>query len=144
MWLARVAGSVFGVVVGVICAVVLVAAGLVLLWLWRRCGGGEAGEGLAAAAGSGRQAGCGAAGVVLLAGGPGGEDPLVADGEQAGEAEGERGQAREAGPAAGDVVGGGVLGGGEGPFGAGAPGVGAAVRGRGVVVFLRGLGKAPG
>ena len=35
----------------------------------------------------------GAAGVVVLAGGPGGEDALVADGEQAGQPEGERGQA---------------------------------------------------
>ena len=87
--------------------------------------GGQVGEGLAAsAAGPGRQAGRGAAGVVVLAGVPGDQDALVADDEQAGEPEGERGQAREAAPAAGDVVGGRVLGGGEGPFGAGAPGVG--------------------
>src|SRR5713101_291602 len=39
----------------------------------------------------------------------------------------ERGQAGEAAPAAGDVAGGGVFDGGEGPLGAGAPCVGAAV-----------------
>src|SRR5712691_10846704 len=84
--------------------------------------GGQVGEGLAApAAGPGRQAGRGASGVVVLAGVPGDQDPLVADGQQAGEPERERGQAGEPGPAAGDVVAGGVLGGGEGPFGAGAP-----------------------
>jgi len=79
-----------------------------------------------------------------LAGVPGGEDALVADREQAGEPQGERGDAGQAAPAAGDAGGGGVLDGGEGALGAGAPRVGAAV-GRGwVVVFLAGLGKAPG
>jgi len=115
------------------------------LGLGRCGGGGQAGEGLASsAAGFGGQAGRGAAGIVGLAGVPGGQDALVADGEQAGEPERDRGQAREPGPAVGDVVGGGVLDGGEGPFGAGAAGVGLAVRGGGVVVFLRGFGKAPG
>src|SRR6266498_1638787 len=72
--------------------------------------GGQVGEGLAApAAGPGWQAGCGAAGVVGLAGGPGVQDSLVADGQQAGEPEHDRGQAGEPGPAAGDVVAGGVL-----------------------------------
>ena len=66
------------------------------LGLGRCGGGGEAGEGLAAAVpGFGGQAGCGAAGVVGLAGVPGGQDALVADGEQEGEPERERGQARE-------------------------------------------------
>src|SRR5258705_12857583 len=56
-------------------------------------------EGLAApAAGSGRQAGRSAAGVVVLAGGPGVKDALGADGQQAGEPEHEGGQAREPGP----------------------------------------------
>ena len=56
--------------------------------------GGQVGEGLAApAAGAGRQAGRGAAGVVGLAGGPGVKDPLVAHDEQAGEPEHEGGQA---------------------------------------------------
>ena len=109
-------------------------------WLWRR-GGELARAGAPAFAGSGRQAGCGAAGVVLLAGVPGGQDALVADGEQAGEPERERGQAHEAAPAAGDVVAGGVLDGGEGSFGAGAAGVGAAPGRGGVVVFLPGLGR---
>src|SRR5947208_9520230 len=100
-----------------------------------RCGGG--GEGLAApAAGPGWQAGCGAAGGVGLAGVPGFQDALVADGQQAGEPEHDRGQAREPGPAAGDVVAGRVLGGGEGPLGAGAPGVGLAVFPGRVVVLL--------
>ena len=53
-------------------------------WLWRRCGGGEACLGFAApAAGLRREAGCGAAGVVGLAGVPGVKDPLVADGTPA-------------------------------------------------------------
>src|SRR5258708_36588359 len=108
--------------------------------LWRRAG--EAGEGLAAAApGLGREPGGGALGVAGLAGLPGGEDLLVAGDEQAGEPERERGQAREAAPASGHVVAGGVLGGGEGPLGTGAPCVGAAVRRGGVVVFLPGLGR---
>ena len=52
-------------------------------WLWP---GGELGVGGAAAfAGAGRHAGSGTAGVVLLAVVPGGEDALVADGEQAGD-----------------------------------------------------------
>jgi len=50
------------------------------------------------------------------------------NGEQAGDGEHERRQARQAAPAAGDVVGGWVLGGGEAAFGAGAPAVGPAVR----------------
>jgi hypothetical protein len=116
-------------VVWVIWGVPVAAAGWVAPGLWRRCGG-QAGEGLAAPApGSGGQAGGGTAGVVVLAGVPGGQDALVADGEQAGEPEGEQGQAHDPRPAAGDVVGGGVFGGGEGPLGAGAPGVGLAVRG---------------
>ena len=73
-----------------------------------------------------------------LAGVPGGQDALVADGEQAGQPEHERCQAHEPGPAAGDVVGGGVLGGGEGSLGAGAPGVGLPVlRWRGSRAFAR-------
>src|SRR5437762_10337643 len=72
--------------------------------------GGQVGAGLAAsAAGRGRQAGRGAAGVVVLAGVPGAQAALVADDGQAGEPEGERGQGREAAPAAGDGVGGRVL-----------------------------------
>jgi len=69
----------------------------VYVWVWaagsgRSCGGGEAGEGLAALApGFGGQAGGGAAGVVGLAGVPGVKDPLVADGQQAGEPEHDRG-----------------------------------------------------
>jgi hypothetical protein len=64
------------------------------LGLWRRRGGGEGGEGLAAPMpGPGGQAGGGAAGIVFLAGAPGGEDALVADGGQAGEPEHERCQA---------------------------------------------------
>jgi hypothetical protein len=107
--------------------------------LWRA--GGEAGEGLAASlAGFRREPGGGPAGVVGLAGVEGGEDALVADGEQAGQPERDRGQAREAAPAAGDAGGGGVLDGGEGPLGAGAPGVGTPVRRGWVVVFLAGLG----
>jgi hypothetical protein len=54
----------------------------------------------------------------------GAEDVLVAGGEQAGEPEVERGQAHEAAPAAGNVVAGGVLDGGEGALGGGAPVVG--------------------
>jgi hypothetical protein len=66
--------------------------------LWR--GGGEAGEGLAAAfAGVGWEAGGGAPGVFGLAGVPGAEDALVAEGEQAGWPQRERGQSREAAPA---------------------------------------------
>ena len=108
--------------------------------LWRCCG--EAGQGLAApAAGSGRQAGGGAAGAGFLASVPCGGDALVAGDGQAGGEQQPGGQAHEAAPAAGDVAGGGVFEGGEAAFGAGAAGVGAAVRGGGVVVFLRGLGQ---
>src|SRR6266536_3331586 len=74
---------------------------------------GEAGEGLAAPfPGPGREPGGGAPRVVGLAGVVGGEDALVADGEQAGDPQGERGQARQAAPAAGDAGGGGILDGG--------------------------------
>jgi hypothetical protein len=60
-------------------------------WLWGR--GGEAGEGCAApAAGAEREPGGGALGVAGLAGGPGGHDPLVADGEQARGEQGDRGR----------------------------------------------------
>ncbi len=112
---------------------------------WRGACGGQVGEGLASpAAGPGREAGRGAAGVVVLAEVPCDQDALVADGQQAGQPEHERCQAREPAPAAGDVVAGRVLGGGEGPLGAGAPGVGPPVRCRWVVVLLAGLGKAPG
>ena len=83
----------------------------------------------------------GSAGVVGLAGVVGVQDALVADGQQAGDPQGERGQARQAAPAAGDAGGGGVLDGGEGALGAGAPGVGAPVRWGRVVVFLPGLGR---
>src|SRR2546429_2283806 len=87
--------------------------------------GGQVGEGLAvSAAGPGRQAGRGAAGVVVLAGVPGDQDALGAGDEQAGEPEGERGQAHEAAPAAGGGVGGRGLWGGGGPFGARGPGGG--------------------
>jgi len=59
-------------------------------WLWRRVA--EVGEGCAPAAfsGSGREPGGGAAGVVVLPGVVDGEDALVADGEQAGDPQGER------------------------------------------------------
>ena len=53
-----------------------------------------------------------------LAGVPGVEDALVAEGEQAGQPQGERGRPVDPAPAAGDG-GGGVLDGGEGPLGAG-------------------------
>ena len=70
-------------------------------WLWRCRGGGEAGEGLAVLpAGFGGKPDCGAAGVVVLAGVPGGDDALVA---------------------------GGSINGAEGAFGTGAPTVGAPV-----------------
>src|SRR5215510_13329540 len=105
--------------VWVVWPTVLLMVAVGCCWLWRCCGGGEAGAGLAApAAGLGWQAGRGAAGAVGLAGVPGGQDALVADGQQAGEPE------HQPDPAAGDVVAGRVLGGGEGPLGAGAPGVG--------------------
>ena len=58
-------------------------------WLWRT--GGEAGQcGAPPPAGLRREPGGGAAGVAGLAGVPGGEDALVADGEQAGKPERER------------------------------------------------------
>ena len=62
--------------------------------------GGEAGEGgfPPAFTGSGREAGRGPAGVHGLAGVPGGEDALVADGVQSGEPEREWWQAHEAAP----------------------------------------------
>ena len=86
--------------------------------------GEEVLQGRAAAfAGFRGQPGGGAAGVVFLPGVPGGEDPLVADDEQGGCGQHQRGQAHQAAPAAADVVGGGVLGGGEAAFGAGAAGV---------------------
>src|SRR6516162_3655936 len=110
-------------------------------WFWRRCGGGEAGAGCAApTAGFGRQAGCGAAGGGGLAGVEGGQDALVAEGQQAGEPEHEGSRAHQPGPEAGGVVAGGVLGGGEGPLGAGAPGVGPPLCLGGVVLFLPGFG----
>src|SRR5258706_7698409 len=71
----------------------------------------------------------------------GGEDALVAGGQQAGGPEHERAEAGHAAPAAGDVVAGRVFDRGVGPLGAGAPGVGAAPGGGGVVVFLPGLGR---
>ena len=114
-WLARLfraAGCVLGAVVWVIWGVPVTAAGWVAPGLWRRCGG-QAGECLAASAPGFRgQAGRGAAGVAGLAGVPGGQDALIAGGQQAGEPEHEGCQAREPGPATGDVVAGGVLGGG--------------------------------
>jgi hypothetical protein len=61
-----------------------------------------------AAGGDGCQGG--AADVFFLTGVPGGEDALVADGEQHGGEQHEGCQAREAAPAAGDVVAGWVLG----------------------------------
>jgi hypothetical protein len=74
-------------VVWVISGVLATAAGGVVPVLWRRCGG-RAGEGLAAPTPGFRgQAGCGAAGVAGLAGVPGGQDALIADGQQAGEPE---------------------------------------------------------
>src|SRR5205807_9805058 len=110
---------------------VLVSGGLwrgVRAWLWR---GSDAGEGGFAPtfACPGREAGGGAALVFGLAGVPGGENALVADGVQAGEPERERGEAHEAAPAAADGVTGWVFDGGEASFGGGAAGVGAAVRG---------------
>src|SRR5207302_5382494 len=74
-WLARLfraAGCVLRAVVWVIWGVPVMAAGWVAAGLWRRCGG-QAGEGLAAPPpGFGGRAGRGAAGVVVLAGVPGG------------------------------------------------------------------------
>jgi hypothetical protein len=67
------------------------------------------------------------------------QDPLVADDQQRGGEQHEGGQARQAAPAAGDVVAGRVFRGGEAAFGAGAAGVGAALGGRGIVVFLPGF-----
>src|ERR1035438_9843053 len=70
--------------------------------LWRA--GGEAGEGLAAAlADFGREAGGGPLVAVGLADVPGAEEALVADAEEAGQPQRERGYAREAAPAAGDA-----------------------------------------
>ena len=79
--------------------------------------GGEAGEGSfpPAFACSGREAGRGPALVLGLAGVPGGEDALVADGVQGGEPERDGCEAHEAAPAAADGVAGGVLDGGEAP-----------------------------
>src|SRR6266700_733651 len=103
----------------------MVMAGLAAC-LWS---GGEGGECLAApAAGFRREAGGGPAGVFGLACVVGVEDPLVAGDDQGGGEERDGGDAGEPAPAAADVVAGGVLGGGEGPFGGGAAGVGAAVR----------------
>src|ERR1017187_139696 len=91
---------------------------------WLRGRGGEAGEGCAAsAAGAGRESCGGALGVAGLAGGPGGHDPLGAGDEQGRGEQGDGCQAHEAAPAAGNVVAGGVFGGGEGPLGGGAAGV---------------------
>jgi hypothetical protein len=72
-------------------------------WLWR---GGEAGEGgfPAAFPCPGWQACRGAAVVLGLAGVPGGEDALVADGVQGGEPERGRGEAHEAAPAGAVVL----------------------------------------
>src|SRR6266568_1686666 len=107
--------------------------------------GGELGEaGAAPFAGAGRQPGGGAAGVVVLAGVVGGEDALVADCQQAGDPECERGQAREAAPAAGDAGGGGVLDGGVDALGGGAPPVGPPPLRRRVVVFWRVLAATSG
>jgi hypothetical protein len=63
--------------------------GLCGLGMWRLYGGG----GAAFLSRSRGEPGGGAAGVVVLAGLVGGEDALVADGEQARGPEGERGQA---------------------------------------------------
>jgi hypothetical protein len=115
----------------------LVARGLVL---GSGRSGGEAGEGPAAAfAGFRGEHGGGAAGAVLLAGVPGGEDALVADDEQGRGEQHQGGQSHQAAPAAGDVAGGGVLGGGEAALGSGAAGVGPAPGFGGVVVFLPGF-----
>jgi hypothetical protein len=113
-------------------------------WLGRP-GGGDRGECFAAAAPGFRgQAFGGAAFVFFLPGVPGVQDALVPDDEQAGDGqrEGVRPMRRHQ-PRLVLLVAG-VFGGGEAAFGAGAAGVGAAVRGGWVVVFLRGLGKAPG
>src|SRR5258707_4314827 len=89
--------------------------------LWRDCG--ERGEGGAAAApGPGREPGGGAPGGVGLAGVPGVEDALVAEGEQAGQPQRERGQGPEAAPTAGGVVAGGGPGWGGGGGGRGGGG----------------------
>src|SRR6266498_1937570 len=50
-----------------------------------------------------REAGCGAAGVLVLAGVECGEDALVADGEQAGGEQRDRGQSHEPAPAAAEA-----------------------------------------
>jgi len=114
---------------------------------WRGSGrpGCEAGECPAAAfAGFRGKPGGRAAGVFLLAGVPGCQDALVADGQHGGDEQHQGGQAHEAAPAAADVAGGGGFGGGEAALGAGAAGVGAAPgRGR-VVVFLPGLAFTSG
>src|SRR5215813_6625756 len=104
-------------------------------WCWLRRSGGECGEGGAASfAGARRGAGGGAPGVVLLLVVPGVQGALVADGEQAGQPEHERGEAGQADPAAVDAVDGGVLDRGVEPFGRGEAGVGDPPRLRGVVV----------
>jgi hypothetical protein len=80
--------------------------------LWR---GGERGETLAVLlAGFRRQAEPGPARGLGPAGVERGEDALIADGQQAGDPQGERGQARQPAPAAGDAGGCRVLDGGEG------------------------------
>src|SRR5262249_15616719 len=71
---------------------------------------------------------------------PGCQDALVAGDEQGGGEQHEGCQAHEAAPAAADVVGGGVLGGGEAAFGAGVAGVGGGARGGGGGGWLVGLG----
>jgi hypothetical protein len=143
-WLSVLRGRVPGTL-AVIAVLVMGAVAWCRLVRWSGRSGGEAGEGPAAPAPGFRgQALGGAALVFFLPGVPGLQDALVADDEQRRGEQHQRGQAHQAAPAAADVVGGGVLGGGEAAFGAGAAGVGAAVRGGWVVVFLRGLGKAPG
>jgi hypothetical protein len=71
----------------------------------------------------------------------GGQDALVADCQQAGDPQGERGQAHESAPAAGDAGGGAVFDGGVEAFGGGAPPVGPPPLWRGVVVLLPGFGR---
>ena len=118
-----------------------VALGAMGLWRPRGCGGGgQVAQGATASpAGSGWEPGGLPAGLVGLAGVVGGEDPVVAHDEQAGDGQGDRGRSQQSAPAAADVVAGGVFGGGEGAFGGAASRVGDAVRVGGVVVPLRGL-----
>ena len=70
----------------------------------------------------------------------GGQDPLISHDEQAREHERQRGQPHETTPAAGDVIGGGVLDRGVGTLGGAATSIGEAMGLARIVVLLPGLG----